>query len=110
MWLSDAIVSEVQSANVRIFCLTRSVATTWNKRRKGGEPAVFCGHYWAKGDKEGGPFKTISACYRDAHYRIVLKIAPPTLERDQHQIEVAENRRQLRQKNTVATTKKRRAA
>jgi hypothetical protein len=102
MWLSDAIISDVKDANVRVFYLTGSVATTWNKRRKGDEPAVFSGHYWAKGDKEGGPFKTISACYRDAHYRIVLKIAPPTLERDQHQIEVAESRRQLRQKNIPA--------
>jgi hypothetical protein len=102
MWLADSLIKDVEDARVKVFYLGRDKAKTWNSRRKSDEPVVFCGWYWAKGSKEGGPFKSESACYRDAHYVIVLKISPPTLMRDQHQIAVAEARRNLRTRNRRA--------
>jgi hypothetical protein len=99
VWLSDALIKDVQDANVRVFYLTREVAKAWNQNRKHGEPVVFTGFYWSKDSKEGGPFKSESSCYRDAYYIIVLKTRPPSPSSFQKQQQVAEARRTLRQKN-----------
>ena len=80
MWLPNAIVSDVMDV-CEVFYLHWDQCKHFNERRKDGEPMVFTGWYWAKGAQEAGPFKTRSACYRDAWFRLVRHQAPPMISR-----------------------------
>jgi hypothetical protein len=78
MWLPDKIVGEVKE-HVRVFYVDWVMCRYWNESRTKGEPLIFSGWYWSRGAREGGPFKSQSACYRDAWFRAVHDEAPPTL-------------------------------
>ena len=88
MWLPSAIITDVEDA-VTVFYVDFTTARLWALRRDKGEPLVFCGWYWAKGPVEGGPFKTRSACYRDAWFRIVQRRTPPLLRRETNRLQNA---------------------
>ena len=76
MWLPDKYVTAVRD-RARVFYLPWDVCRYWNADRKRGEPLVFSGWYWAHENIERGPFKSQSACYRDAWYRLVQDEVPP---------------------------------
>jgi hypothetical protein len=79
MRLRNSLIADVQR-RVRVFNLPRPIATYWNARRDKGEPVVFTGWYWTIGaSREAGPFKSRSAAYRDAWFRVVQEVEPPTL-------------------------------
>jgi hypothetical protein len=78
MWLPNALVSEVEDL-VSVFYVNYATTRLWAEHREKGEPLVFSGWYWAKGPREGGPFKSRSACFRDAWYHMVQKRTPPVL-------------------------------
>jgi hypothetical protein len=78
MWLPDAIIGDVED-RVTVFYVTYAATRYWAENRDKGEPLVFSGWYWAQGPVEGGPFKSRSACYRDAWFRVVQKRTPPVL-------------------------------
>lgn len=64
---------------VRIVRVDRERAKWWNQRRQADDTVVFCGWYWVRGNEEGGPFGTQSACIRDAYYRFILKRDAPAV-------------------------------
>lgn len=78
MWLPDKIVAEVTDA-VRAFYVDWSTCRYWNANRAKGEPIIFSGWYYSASGREHGPFKSKSACFRDAWFRVVCKQPPPTL-------------------------------
>ncbi len=62
----------------RIAYVNGEITKYFNARRKdSSEPCILSGWFWVSGGREGGPFKSLSACYRDAYFRQVLKITPP---------------------------------
>lgn len=79
MWLPNAIVSDVDDT-VTVFYVNYETCRFWAENRDKGEPLVFSGWYWAKGPREGGPFKSKSACYRDAWYHVVQRRTPPVMQ------------------------------
>ena len=81
MWISNSIQDEVRHA-VRVFYVPYAATLLWKEHRAKGEPLVFSGWYWAKGAREGGPFRSQSACYRDAWYRCCRDSPPPGVESD----------------------------
>jgi hypothetical protein len=81
MWLTRKMVGEVDDAVDEVFRLSYAATRTWNDKREAGAPLVFSGWYWAKGATEAGPFKSQSAAYVDAWWRLVARRAPPTLHR-----------------------------
>jgi hypothetical protein len=95
MWLSNHIRDDVADA-CEVFYVTREIAAFWNDNRAKGDPLVFTGWYWAKGAREGGPFKSKSSCYRDAWFRVVREEAPPALHADAARIERRNSRRENR--------------
>jgi hypothetical protein len=95
MWLSKQIREDV-TAEVRVFYVHWEAAKQWNEKRDKDEPRVFTGWYWAHRGDEGGPFKSMSACYRDAWFRAVQHRAPPRLQRDIKQIDTRINRQRQR--------------
>lgn len=96
MWLPNAIVSDVEE-QVTVFYLDYKTTRYWAENRTPGEPLVFSGWYWAKGPREGGPFKSRSACYRDAWFRIVQRRTPPVLHQDALKAERAAQREKTRE-------------
>jgi hypothetical protein len=95
MWLPNAIIKDVDEG-VAVFYVPFSTCRYWAEHRAPGEPLVFSGWYWAEGAREGGPFKSKSACYRDAWYRAVRHKQPPKLRADalnaEREIEEARNK------------------
>lgn len=81
MWLPNAIITDVEDT-VTVFYVNYQTTRIWAESRAPGEPLVFSGWYWAKGPREAGPFKSRSACYRDAWFHIVQKRTPPRLHAD----------------------------
>jgi hypothetical protein len=81
VWLPDKIIADVDDA-VQVFYLPYSTCRYWAENRAPGEPLVFSGWYWAQGSREAGPFKSRSACFRDAWYRAVTHKRPPVLHAD----------------------------
>ena len=79
MWLSHALIGEVEE-RVSVFYLSYATCRYWAEHRDKGEPLIFSGWYWAIGPREAGPFKSRSACYRDAWFRIVQRRTPPGLQ------------------------------
>jgi hypothetical protein len=97
MWLPKLIINEVET-NVTVFYVNYATTRYWAENRAKGEPLVFSGWYWAVGPREGGPFKSRSACYRDAWFRIVQRRTPPVLHAEARKAE----RRAQTQKNREA--------
>jgi len=79
MWLKNQLMDDVNQRIDEIFYLTWEAAKKFNERRDKDDPLVFSGWYWARGREEGGPFKSKSAAYRDAWFRLVRRVAPPSL-------------------------------
>jgi hypothetical protein len=92
MWLPNVIVKETSNA-VKVFYVGYAVTRLWAAEREKGEPLVFSGWYWANGTREGGPFKSQSACYRDAWFNVVRRVAPPVLHADMLRLERQSDRR-----------------
>jgi hypothetical protein len=99
MWLPNAIIEDVKET-VEVFYVSYATTRYWAENRAKGEPLVFSGWYWAKGPREGGPFKSQSACYRDAWFRICQKRTPPVL----HQEALKAERKQKRENSQAAQT------
>ncbi len=58
--------------------ISADIARYWNRRRDDrAEPVILTGWFWVAGSREGGPFKSQTAAYRDAWYRLVEKVTPP---------------------------------
>lgn len=102
MWLPNAIIADVRET-VTVFYVNYATTRYWAENRAKDEPLVFTGWYWANGTREGGPFKSQSACYRDAWFRIVRKQAPPVLRADALKFERQSNRRTKEQTRTKPT-------
>lgn len=77
MWLPNALIKDVGDADVRVFYVSYAATRRWAAGRDPGEPLVFSGWYWAIGARESGPFKSQSAAWRDAWYRVVRRRGPP---------------------------------
>jgi hypothetical protein len=80
MWLNKQLVTDVHE-RVRVFYVSWAAACHWNERRDKDEPRIFGGWYWAHGRTENGPFRSMSACYRDAWYKVVARTEAPRLYR-----------------------------
>ena len=101
MWLSREIVEDVTDA-VKVFYVDFAATRYWAEKRAKGEPLVFTGWYWALGGREGGPFKSKSACYRDAWYRVCNKQSPPALRQKASSFEHRKHQRENRAKHETA--------
>jgi hypothetical protein len=100
VWLPQAIITDV-TEKVEVFYVTYAATRHWAEHREKGEPLVFSGWYWAQGIREGGPFKSQSACYRDAWYRVVNKRTPPILHADAMQAEKDLQKKKNREKKAA---------
>ena len=79
MWLRKQLIADVEDFTDGIFYVSMPMAKQFNTNRAEGTPMVFTGWYWARGALEAGPFKSKSAAYRDAWYRLVVKRVPPKM-------------------------------
>jgi len=79
MWLSDTVLKDAGETGVRVFYLSHAACRLWAVERDKGEPLVFSGWYWSLGNREAGPFKSRSAAWRDAWYRLARRKAPPAI-------------------------------
>lgn len=70
MWLQNALIDAVRDADIKVFYVSFQATRLWAKERDKDEPLVFSGYYWALGAREAGPFRSMSAAYRDAYYRV----------------------------------------
>lgn len=72
--LPHNVTDAVAQAGVRIAFARRWEIKFWNDRRKKGEPRFFGGWYWWDRNDTAlnGPFRTQSACLRDAYTRLEL--------------------------------------
>jgi hypothetical protein len=68
---------------VEVVYLSRETSRWWNARRRPDDCATFCGFYWIHKREEMGPFRSRSACVRDAYYRFVLQRELPSVGRSQ---------------------------
>lgn len=102
MWLSAAVLHDASETGARVFYVSYAATRRWAETREPGEPLVFSGWYWTLGAREAGPFKSQSAAWRDAWYRLARRKAPPVIAA---QNELFENGRAVK-----ANTKRRRAA
>jgi hypothetical protein len=68
---------------VEVVYLSRETSRWWNQRRRPDDTATFCGWYWIHKREEMGPFKSRSACIRDAYYRFVLQRELPSVGHSQ---------------------------
>lgn len=78
-------VVESTRAKVEVVYVDRDTSRWWNSRRRPEDTAVFCGWYWIEDRtrEEAGPFRSRSAAYRDAYYRLVLKRELPSVGQSQ---------------------------
>lgn len=79
MWLANSLIKAVEDADVKVFYVSFAATRTWAAERDKGEPLVFSGYYWGLGPRESGPFRSMSAAYRDAYFRVVRHKAPPAV-------------------------------
>jgi len=79
MWLPNALIDAVEEAKIKVFYVSFAATRLWATERDKDEPLVFSGYYWAMGPREAGPFRSMSAAYRDAYYRVVRRMAPPVV-------------------------------
>ena len=82
MRLSEAVQKDA-GKKVQVVYMDRETAKFWNRSRyrQDGDPVTFTGYYWVNGREEGGPFKSRSAAYRDAWYRLVQGTELPATAR-----------------------------
>jgi hypothetical protein len=99
MWLPNSLIEAVKDADIKVFYVSFAATRLWAKGRDADEPIVFSGWYYARGPVEAGPFRSMSAAYRDAWYRMVERIAPPA---------VAERNETYEKQRNVETNKARR--
>jgi hypothetical protein len=108
MWLSDALLKDAGETGVKVFYVSYQATRRWAVERDAGEPLVFSGWYWALGAREAGPFKSRSAAWRDAWYRLAQRKAPPVIARQNELFEREQNikaNKQTRKKRaSVAST------
>lgn len=104
MWLPNKLIADVDE-DVKVFYLTYAVCRYWAEHRAKDEPLVFSGWYWAQGGREGGPFKSKSACYRDAWFRAVRHKQPPKLHAN-----AIEAEREIEARAKIVVLQKKRAA
>lgn len=74
--LPDTIIEELRKHKVEVFEASRITTSFWNERRGPKDPRFYGGWYWyTKSNTQtiNGPFKTLSAAYRDAFVRVVLR-------------------------------------
>lgn len=109
MWLPDKIVADVEE-HTTVFYLPFATCRYWAENRSPGEPLVFSGWYWAQGQREGGPFKSKSAAYRDAWFRAVRHKSPPVLRADSVKAESELRERALAKVVQLPVRRKRKAA
>lgn len=76
-------VVERTMEQVEVVYLSRDTAKWWNARRRADDTATFCGWYWIHRREEMGPFRSRSACIRDAYYRLVLQRELPSVGQSQ---------------------------
>jgi hypothetical protein len=79
MWLPRSVINAVDAAVDEVFYVSYQTTRVFNESRAKGTPLVFSGWYWAKGRREGGPFKSQSSAYRDAWYALVAIARPPAI-------------------------------
>lgn len=79
MWLPNSVISAVRETVDEVFYVSYETTRTFNQDRAPGTPLVFSGWYWAKGSREGGPFRSQSSAYRDAWYKLVAREKAPVL-------------------------------
>lgn len=87
MWLPNAVVSSVENMVDEVFYVGFTLSRVLNEHRERDQPLIFSGWYWAKGSFEGGPFKSRSACYRDAWFRLVHRKPAPRIHADTQRAE-----------------------
>lgn len=92
MWLPRSVINDVHETVDEVFYVNYQTTKVFNESRTPGVPLVFSGWYWAKGPREGGPFKSQSAAYRDAWYRLCSRTKMPLV----HETARGEIRRQER--------------
>jgi hypothetical protein len=83
MWLKNSFASLVDEV-AHVFYVNRDRCEAWNKHRKGDEPMLLTGWVWSEkggSGREQHGIKTITACYIDAYYALVLHHAPPKVSR-----------------------------
>lgn len=83
MWLKDAFAAQVDEV-AHVFYVNRERSVAWNKHRKADEPMLLTGWVWSEkggGRREQHGIKTITACYIDAYFALVLKTEAPRIAR-----------------------------
>jgi hypothetical protein len=80
MWIKANIVAQVDEV-AKIFYVDVSMATRWNEHRKEGELRMMTGWCWSakRGGRERTGIKSITTCYIDAYYALVMEAAPPRI-------------------------------
>jgi len=73
------VISAVRETVDEVFFVSYHTTRVFNENRAPGTPLVFSGWYWAKGPREGGPFRSQSSAYRDAWYHLVARQKAPAL-------------------------------
>jgi hypothetical protein len=109
MWLPQALIDDVSAVIDEVFYVPYAATRVFNTDREEGEPLVFSGWYWARGALEGGPFRSASAAYRDAWFRLVRKTTPPRLHKDAIEFKRKQNR-SARTSTPYQKTSKRKSA
>ena len=79
MWLPDKLIDAVTDAGIKVFYVSFQATRLWASERDKDEPLIFSGYYWAQGAREAGPFRSMSAAYRDAWFRVVRHRPPPMI-------------------------------
>lgn len=79
MWLPGQLLKDTKALKVRVFYVSYAATRVWAAERPPGEPLIFSGWYWARDLQESGPFKSQSAAWRDAWYRLARRRPPPTV-------------------------------
>ena len=92
MWLPNSLIKAVEDADVKVFYVSYAATRLWAVERDKGEPLVFSGYYWAQGSRESGPFRSASAAYRDAWFRVTKHKAPPVIAARNARFESQRNR------------------
>jgi hypothetical protein len=82
MWIKAETIAAVDAV-ARISYIGQAIAGRWNEHRREGELRMMTGWVWAArdGSDERAGFKSVTACYIDAWYRLVAKAAPPRASR-----------------------------
>lgn len=79
MIITKLVKDQLLAVHAEVFFVSRAATKWWNahQRDKRYELALLGGYYWSCNGIEAGPFRSISAAWRDAYYRGVLAATPP---------------------------------